>query len=116
VDQEKLRQALLARRAELRTRAARVSADLRREREPLTPDFADQAIQRGNDDVLGAIGESAEEEGLLIERALRRLDDGRYGICVSCGGPIAPRRLEAVPHAERCAGCAGGPAPPAAER
>jgi Prokaryotic dksA/traR C4-type zinc finger len=25
--------------------------------------------------------------------------------CVDCGRPIAPRRLEAVPHAVRCVGC-----------
>jgi hypothetical protein len=25
--------------------------------------------------------------------------------CADCGRPIAPRRLEAVPHAVRCVGC-----------
>jgi RNA polymerase-binding transcription factor DksA len=110
MDKERVRQALQARRAELRTRSSRVSADLRREREPLAADFADQAIQRSNDEVLGAIGDSADEEAHLIELALRRLDEGRYGLCVSCGGEIAPRRLEAVPYAERCASCASDPA------
>jgi RNA polymerase-binding protein DksA len=106
MDKERVRQALQARRAELRARSSRVAADLRREREPLAADFADQAIQRSNDEVLGAIGDSADEEAHLIELALRRLDEGRYGLCASCGGEIAPRRLEAVPYAERCASCA----------
>lgn len=40
-----------------------------------------------------------------IERALRRLDLGTYGTCVSCGQPIERERLEAYPTANRCAVC-----------
>lgn len=32
-----------------------------------------------------------------LEAALRRIEDGTYGICQSCGQPIEPERLEAVP-------------------
>lgn len=42
-----------------------------------------------------------------VDAALERLDAGRYGICVSCGGPIASARLEALPAAEMCIGCQG---------
>jgi RNA polymerase-binding transcription factor DksA len=42
--------------------------------------------------------------------ALRRLDDGTYGICEACGGPIAYERLEAIPHTLRCVACSAGPA------
>jgi RNA polymerase-binding transcription factor len=41
-----------------------------------------------------------------IEMALRRLEAGEYGYCVSCGKEIAPRRLEVDPLAERCIDCA----------
>ena len=41
-----------------------------------------------------------------VEAALRRLDDGTYGTCVSCGNPIAPERLEAIPWAPTCIDCA----------
>jgi RNA polymerase-binding transcription factor len=40
-----------------------------------------------------------------VEAALRRLDDGTYGTCVSCGHPVAPERLEALPWASHCIGC-----------
>ncbi len=40
-----------------------------------------------------------------IERALKRLDLGTYGTCVSCGQPIERERLEAYPTANRCAAC-----------
>ena len=40
-----------------------------------------------------------------VERALRRIALGTYGICVSCGQPIERERLEAYPTANRCAAC-----------
>lgn len=46
-------------------------------------------------------GELAE-----TERALRRLTDGAYGRCATCGQPIALARLRAVPSARRCDACA----------
>ena len=42
-----------------------------------------------------------------IEAALRRIDDGTYGRCEGCGRPIAPERLEAIPHARLCVACPG---------
>ena len=40
-----------------------------------------------------------------IETALRRLQEGRYGLCIDCDETIDPRRLEAEPFAVRCAAC-----------
>ncbi|MGH8891953.1 MAG: TraR/DksA family transcriptional regulator [Actinomycetes bacterium] len=41
-----------------------------------------------------------------VRRAEEKLGDGSYGTCDKCGGPIAPDRLEALPWATRCIGCA----------
>lgn len=41
----------------------------------------------------------------LIERALRRLDEGTYGTCEQCGRPIDAARLKALPHALLCMDC-----------
>lgn len=38
-------------------------------------------------------------------RALQRLHDGKYGICVDCEQPIDPKRLDTVPAALRCISC-----------
>jgi len=40
-----------------------------------------------------------------VEHALRKIDAGTYGICDSCGQPIDPARLEALPHAVLCMTC-----------
>jgi RNA polymerase-binding transcription factor DksA len=44
-----------------------------------------------------------------VERALARLDDGTYGHCELCGGPIPDDRLAAEPTVERCRDCAADP-------
>jgi len=41
-----------------------------------------------------------------VEVALRKLDAGTYGICESCGNPIVPERLEAIPWVGLCIDCA----------
>ena len=40
-----------------------------------------------------------------IEHALQKIEDGTYGLCDSCGQPIAENRLEALPQASLCIDC-----------
>jgi RNA polymerase-binding transcription factor DksA len=42
-----------------------------------------------------------------IDGALRRLSEGRYGTCLSCGGPMGLQRIRAIPEARYCMGCSG---------
>ncbi|MHB8398177.1 MAG: TraR/DksA family transcriptional regulator [Candidatus Limnocylindrales bacterium] len=53
-----------------------------------------------------ALRDRAIAQLALVEGALIRLDDGSYGRCLRCGGPIAGGRLEALPWAELCIACA----------
>ncbi len=41
----------------------------------------------------------------LVEAALRKIDAGSFGMCATCGKPIAPERLEALPWATDCITC-----------
>lgn len=43
-----------------------------------------------------------------IESAIRRLDDGTYGCCVTCGAAIATERLLQEPHVPQCRMCTAG--------
>jgi DnaK suppressor protein len=40
-----------------------------------------------------------------VRDALRRIDTGRFGICVDCEENINPKRLAAVPWASSCIAC-----------
>ncbi|MDP9388478.1 MAG: TraR/DksA C4-type zinc finger protein [Actinomycetota bacterium] len=49
-----------------------------------------------------SILERVEAELADVEHALRRLDEGTYGVCEACGKPIDDTRLEAIPAARFC--------------
>ena len=66
-------------------------------------DGTNEAISRRNDIGVGNSLLVTEEK---LERALAKLEEGSYGRCDSCGKPIAPGRLEAVPESVLCIECA----------
>ena len=43
-----------------------------------------------------------------LDQAMRRLEDGEYGWCATCGEEIAAARLEVDPAAAVCVECASG--------
>jgi RNA polymerase-binding transcription factor DksA len=83
----------------------------RRQREPQPADPA--ARWRDWESVTtNTIAEPVRRELDAIEQALRRIDEGRYGICQACGGPMGMQRIRAIPEARFCVSCSGqrGPA------
>jgi RNA polymerase-binding transcription factor DksA len=50
-----------------------------------------------------AVLEQVEVELADVEHALRRLDEGTYGVCEACGSAIGAERLAAFPAARLCA-------------
>jgi DnaK suppressor protein len=71
-------------------------------------DGTSEAISRRNDIGVGNSLLVTEEK---LQRALAKLDEGSYGRCDRCGGPIAPARLEAAPESVLCIDCARPPQP-----
>ena len=57
-------------------------------------DGTTEAISRLTDVGVGTSLEVSEER---ISRALAKLEEGTYGVCDACGGPIAPGRLRRRP-------------------
>jgi RNA polymerase-binding protein DksA len=106
MDKARLQQTLHQHRDELTDRLRRIHQNLRQRDEPVAADFAEQVTEQENVDVLHALEDEGRHELALVERALARLDADEYGLCTRCGEEIAPRRLEALPYAERCIRCA----------
>jgi DnaK suppressor protein len=40
-----------------------------------------------------------------ITKALARIEDGAYGVCLDCEEKISPKRLQAIPWAAYCVSC-----------
>jgi DnaK suppressor protein len=52
------------------------------------------------------VGTSLESSQARVLRALEKLDEGTYGSCDNCRGPIAPARLRFAPESVLCIDCA----------
>lgn len=67
--------------------------------------MADQATD--NFDREFSLDIASAEQNVLnrIDEALRKIDDGTYGVCETCEKPITLKRLKAVPYAKLCIKC-----------
>ena len=68
--------------------------------------FSQQAVDRENDDVLGALEADAQNELTAIRASLANLDSDDFDCCVQCGEVISDERLTAIPYTRRCRHCA----------
>jgi RNA polymerase-binding transcription factor len=102
MDVERYRQQLLALEKTLSNRTAR-EVTLGREQ------FLDTAADAGD----ASVADESESEDFTeaqfeatilqeVQDALRRIENGTYGQCLIDGGPIDPKRLDAVPWAPYC--------------
>lgn len=98
-----LRKALERKLSELLGRAKFIEDDLRH---PLEADSSEQAIDLADDESLAGVDDVLRREIHDVRLALVRIEDGSYGACRECGGPIRPERLEALPTATTCINCA----------
>lgn len=53
------------------------------------------------------LSEGVRRELADIDAALARIQEGRYGTCLNCGGPMGLQRLRAIPEARYCVACSG---------
>ncbi|HEY3569831.1 MAG TPA: TraR/DksA family transcriptional regulator [Thermoanaerobaculia bacterium] len=70
-----------------------------------TEDIVDRANNAYNRELMFSLSDTERNTLLLIENALRRMDEGTYGRCSNCGQNIALPRLEALPWARFCVDC-----------
>lgn len=106
---EGLRRMLLERRQALQREIDESLADYRagqhRMREESVPDTEDMSVQVSTAEQRISLMESRNRTRDQLDEALRRLNEGLYGICEDCGEQIGEARLKALPFARRCVAC-----------
>jgi DnaK suppressor protein len=102
---EQYRRSLLRKREDLVGLLLRAEQEGRVAEQEGTLDLADKAASAYTKEFL--YQQSSHERDLLqlIDEALARIESGRYGECQHCGGPMQPKRLDAVPWARHCVPC-----------
>jgi RNA polymerase-binding protein DksA len=83
------------------------SGSLRDESEETTIDnhLADTATLTLDREIDYTLEENSEHVLKEIERALAKIESGSFGMCETCGNPIAEERLLAIPYATQCIDC-----------
>ncbi len=68
-------------------------------------DLADLASDSYDRELAFGLSETERARLAMVEKALDAIEEGTYGLCVSCGKPIAAARLKALPFARLCIEC-----------
>ncbi|RKX89337.1 MAG: TraR/DksA family transcriptional regulator [Spirochaetes bacterium] len=68
-------------------------------------DLADMASNDIDAMTLEALGAKDKLRLQRIESALARIENGKFGICASCGSRIQKERLNAIPYSVLCVSC-----------
>ncbi len=68
-------------------------------------DIVDIASDDVDRKMLETIGAKDMKRLRLIDSALSRIEQGKYGLCMKCGKRIPRERLEAIPYALMCIEC-----------
>ncbi len=66
------------------------------------PNWSENAQASEDDQVLEDLGLAGQDEIRAIDAALKRIEDGTYGICVTCGEAISQERLDVLPYTPFC--------------
>ena|SRR5579872_2429958 len=99
------RQRLLAKERELLSGITRAGREGRRVAAFGAQDTADEADRCYTKESLFQQSSSAHDLLILVKAALRRDEEGEFGVCVECGEAVQAKRLEAVPWARHCVRC-----------
>jgi DnaK suppressor protein len=111
IDTDSVRKRLVEERSALDEEIEELRAGHRESIESVTGEtgvdshMGDSATETFDREFEMTVEESLEHRRREIDAALERIDTGTYGICASCGRPIAPERLEALPYATKCIEC-----------
>jgi RNA polymerase-binding protein DksA len=68
-------------------------------------DLADIASDDIDRKMIEALGSQELKRLKLIDSALTRIEQGKYGLCMKCGKKIPQDRLGAIPYALMCIEC-----------
>ena len=68
-------------------------------------DSIDQAADSSARELLFELNDSERHRLEDIDRALQKIEQGRFGVCENCGEKISKKRLQAVPYARFCINC-----------
>ena len=103
---EKMENSLMTLKAEIVANLISSNEDFKEIMDGMEPkDLADVASDDTDRKMIEAIGAQELKRLKLIESAITRIKQGKYGHCIKCGKRIPQDRLVAIPYALMCIEC-----------
>jgi DnaK suppressor protein len=100
---QKIREELIKKKQELERNLTELSFE--RTTDNQVQDPGDQALSSTLELLRSSLQNTETAEYHSIERALEKIDDGSYGVCIDCSLTISEKRLTLFPDAVRCLSC-----------
>ena len=101
---EVFRAMLIQKINELLTEAGKTVSEMTNSKENF-PDPNDRASLESDRNFELRIRDRERKLILKMQEAIKRIDDGTFGVCEACGGPISEKRLMARPVTTDCIEC-----------
>ena len=97
---KKIEADLLARKLELEQKLTEMSKEQFSDGQVQDP--GDQALTATMESLRMALQDAEVDEYRRIVRALEKIKEGTYGLCIECGNAISEKRLQLFPDTTRC--------------
>ncbi|WP_457640241.1 TraR/DksA family transcriptional regulator [Persephonella sp.] len=104
MDIEKIRENLLKKKAEILESLSNNTGEDLNEKSGVE-DAADVVTSEMSRETLYKLSQAERETLFYIDIALKKIENGTYGICEECGAQIGEKRLEAIPWVRLCIDC-----------
>jgi DnaK suppressor protein len=104
-EKEQIRRKLLDKKETIVSKLSRTVAESKEVDTDIAQDVADKAESSYTKEFLLSLSDTERDLLLHIDDALRSLEKGCYGVCLTCGQAISKKRLDALPWSTHCLDC-----------
>jgi DnaK suppressor protein len=102
---EKCREELQRQMDELLAEAGRTVSDMTAVPEENFPDPTDRALLESNRNFTLRLRDRERKLLVKVKEAIKRIENGTFGVCEGCGGKIEEKRMIARPMTSMCIDC-----------
>lgn len=104
-DKDRYKKMLLDRKKEISHLLSEFNNESKEVETGIAQDVGDKAESSYTKEFLLSLSDTERSNLFLLDKALKRLEDGSFGFCRKCEKPIGKKRLDAVPWAPLCIEC-----------
>jgi len=104
-DKEQMQKKLMAKKMEIIDKLSGIANESKELDTGVAQDLVDKAESAYTKEFLLGLSDKEREQLLMIDEALKRMNNDGFGLCLKCQKPIGHKRLQAIPWTPYCIEC-----------